>query len=110
MFKPTSFLTLHIFLGSISLAAAAPLDAPGTVYIDGLPCNRACQDYMAWSRQVAGRQSEGRAQPMAAQPSIAAKPYHSKRIASLKPTPVRVATVPNPKRAAQADKPADRSR
>ncbi|QIG97316.1 MULTISPECIES: hypothetical protein [unclassified Bradyrhizobium] len=33
-------------------APAAPLDSPGTVYIDGLPCNLACQAYMAWSRQL----------------------------------------------------------
>ncbi|MEH2534577.1 hypothetical protein V1277_006127 [Bradyrhizobium sp. AZCC 1588] len=31
---------------------ANPLDSPGVVYIDGLPCNRACQSYMAWSDQA----------------------------------------------------------
>ena len=29
-----------------------PLDSPGTVYIDGSPCNLPCQSYMAWSRQA----------------------------------------------------------
>jgi hypothetical protein len=28
-----------------------PLDSPDIVYIDGLPCNAACQSYMKWSRQ-----------------------------------------------------------
>jgi hypothetical protein len=28
---------------------ANPLDSPGVVYIDGQPCNRACQSYMDWS-------------------------------------------------------------
>lgn len=40
------------FLGSAALSNAAPLDTPDTVYIDGTPCNSACQSYMAWSRQV----------------------------------------------------------
>ena len=31
---------------------ANPLDSPGTVYIDGVPCNVPCQSYMAWSRQT----------------------------------------------------------
>ena len=43
-------LTLILFLGSSGALQANPLDSPGTVYIDGLPCNRACQAYMAWSR------------------------------------------------------------
>jgi len=41
-----------IFLGSAALSNAAPLDTPDTIYIDGRPCNSACQSYMAWSRQV----------------------------------------------------------
>jgi hypothetical protein len=39
-------------LGTLGTASADPLDAPGTVYIDGLPCNIACQSYMAWSNKV----------------------------------------------------------
>jgi hypothetical protein len=30
---------------------AHPLDSPDIVYIDGVPCNSACQSYMKWSRQ-----------------------------------------------------------
>jgi hypothetical protein len=41
-----------VFLGSAALSNAAPLDTPDTVYIDGTPCNSACQSYMAWSRHV----------------------------------------------------------
>lgn len=49
------------FLGSAALSNAAPLDTPDTVYIDGTPCNSACQSYMAWSRQVlSGRQRAAR--------------------------------------------------
>jgi hypothetical protein len=39
-------------LGTLGAATADPLDSPGTVYIDGLPCNIACQSYMAWSNKV----------------------------------------------------------
>jgi hypothetical protein len=41
-----------VLLDSSSRAEAHPLDSPGTVYIDGVPCNIPCQAYMAWSRRV----------------------------------------------------------
>lgn len=41
-----------IALGFAGASSARPLDSPGTVYIDGLPCNVACQSYMDWSRQT----------------------------------------------------------
>jgi hypothetical protein len=44
--------TLILFLCSSGALQANPLDSPGVVYIDGLPCNRACQSYMAWSDQA----------------------------------------------------------
>lgn len=50
MSRKWTLLTLILFLGSSGALQANPLDSPGTVYIDGLPCNRACQAYMAWSR------------------------------------------------------------
>ena len=39
-------------LDLVGASLAHPLDAPGTVYIDGVPCNLPCQSYMAWSRQT----------------------------------------------------------
>ena len=50
MSRKWTLLTLIFFLGSSGTLQANPLDSPGVVYIDGLPCNRACQSYMAWSR------------------------------------------------------------
>jgi hypothetical protein len=41
-----------ISLGAFTGAQAHPLDSPETVYIDGVPCNGACQSYMAWSRKT----------------------------------------------------------
>lgn len=45
-------LTCVLSLGSIGTSQAHPLDSPDIVYIDGMPCNSACQSYMAWSRQT----------------------------------------------------------
>ena len=101
MSKPILFVTSHIFIASVSFAAAAPQDSPGTVYIDGLPCNSACQPYMAWSRQASGqRPSSPPSQPIAAQKLSVLKVLSAKRNGSSKPAPVRVAMQPKPKRAA----------
>jgi ABC-type phosphate/phosphonate transport system substrate-binding protein len=52
MHKRWVMLSCMLFLGSAGASEAAPLDSPDTVYIDGMPCNRPCQSYMAWSRQM----------------------------------------------------------
>ena len=52
MSKKWIFLTCVLSLGSIETSQAHPLDSPDIVYIDGAACNRACQSYMAWSRQT----------------------------------------------------------
>jgi hypothetical protein len=49
MSKNWIILTGLLFLGAAGSSQAHPLDSPDVVYIDGLPCNRACQSYMAWS-------------------------------------------------------------
>ena len=41
-----------VILSLTGTTLAHPLDSPGTVYIDGVPCNLSCQSYMAWSRQT----------------------------------------------------------
>jgi len=43
--------TLVVFFCCGGISQAHPLDSPDIVYIDGLPCNTACQSYMKWSRQ-----------------------------------------------------------
>src|SRR4249919_152702 len=52
MSKKWIFLTCVLSLGTIGSSQAHPLDSRDIVYIDGVPCNSACQSYMAWSRQV----------------------------------------------------------
>lgn len=51
MSKNWIMLTGLLLLGLVGPSQAHPLDAPDIVYIDGLPCNSACQTYMAWSRR-----------------------------------------------------------
>jgi hypothetical protein len=61
MSRKWTLLTLILSLCSSGTLQANPLDSPGTVYIDGLPCNRACQSYMAWSaRALSARLREER--------------------------------------------------
>ena len=55
MSRKWTLLTLILSLCSSGTLQANPLDSPGTVYIDGLPCNRACQSYMAWSARALHR-------------------------------------------------------
>jgi hypothetical protein len=57
-------LSCLLLLGSMATSQAAPMDSPDVVYIDGLPCNRACQSYMAWSRNA---QPAPREQPVSEQ-------------------------------------------
>jgi hypothetical protein len=52
MSRKWTLLTLMLSLCSSGALQANPLDSPGVVYIDGLPCNSACQSYMAWSDQA----------------------------------------------------------
>ena len=47
-----------LFLGFAGTSQAHPLDSPDVVYIDGLPCNSACQSYMAWTRRKTSFTSE----------------------------------------------------
>jgi hypothetical protein len=44
-------ITFAVFFSCGGISQAHPLDSPDIVYIDGLPCNAACQSYMKWSRQ-----------------------------------------------------------
>ena len=52
MLKKWILLTSILSLCSIGTLQANPLDSPDIVYIDGQPCNSACQSYMAWSAQA----------------------------------------------------------
>jgi hypothetical protein len=80
---------------------AHPMDSPDIVYIDGLPCNRACQSYMDWSRQMlsASRRPEA---PQSAKHATDAAARHTRAAGAetLKPrasAPVAKRAVPMPR-------------
>jgi hypothetical protein len=61
MSKKWTLPILILSLCSSGALQANPLDSPGIVYIDGLPCNSACQSYMAASaRALSARHREER--------------------------------------------------
>src|SRR5262245_21787329 len=73
MSKNWIMLTGLLFLGSVGASQAHPLDTPDVVYIDGLPCNSACQSYMAWTRRKTSSVTEQSAPvepPPAGSPAI----------------------------------------
>jgi hypothetical protein len=73
MVRLSTLLTCILFITSVGSSQAAPLDSPDTVYIDGVPCNRACQSYMAWSRQVSKTWNSQPGRSQFAQPSSKTK-------------------------------------
>ena len=92
MFKLRTLLTCTLFIAFVGSTQAAPLDSPGTVYIDGSPCNRACQSYMAWSRRLLSQQAAPVSSPAA--PSQLAQPSRTKAQRTTKlreSTPTKVA-------------------
>jgi hypothetical protein len=58
MSKSCAVLIGLTFLAFSSPSLAAPLDSADTIYIDGLPCGRACQSYMAWSRAARPQEAD----------------------------------------------------
>jgi hypothetical protein len=60
-------LTCILSFGVAGTCHAAPAGSADTVYIDGLPCNRLCQSYLAWSRSVLRPTAPVSAQPSSAQ-------------------------------------------
>ena len=52
MQKNFVILTCALSFGAVGVSKASPQDSSDVIYIDGRPCSRACQSYMAWSRQL----------------------------------------------------------
>jgi hypothetical protein len=105
MLRKWTFLTLIVSLGSSGTLQANPLDSPGIVYIDGLPCNSACQSYMAWSAQtLAARNRHERetnvvapAQPAIERAEPVVRPRVARQHAPVSRSAPRAATASNSK-------------
>jgi len=59
MSKKWTFLTLIASLAAPGALHAGSLDSPDIVYIDGQPCNSACQSYMSWSARAQSARYRG---------------------------------------------------
>jgi hypothetical protein len=98
MLRKTMMLTCVLVLSCSGASNAKPLDSPGLVYIDGLPCNRLCRSYLAWSHHLSSMPARGR--PFAiVRPGIGMRGEASKhasraRIAKAKPVAPNSRQVP----------------
>ena len=91
MSRKWTLLTLILFLCSSGALQADPLDSPDVVYIDGLPCNTACQSYMAWSdRALSARHREGHETSVVvpAEPETGGVEHASRPRVARRPAPV----------------------
>lgn len=59
MSKKWTLLTLIASLAAPGALHAGPLDSSDIVYIDGQPCNSACQSYMGWSARAQAARVRG---------------------------------------------------
>ena len=66
--KRCAMLIGMLLLGSVGPSAAGPRNSPDVVYINGSPCNRFCQFYMARSRAHTARAAKGRESESSAAP------------------------------------------
>jgi TRAP-type uncharacterized transport system substrate-binding protein len=89
MQKISVILGCALFFGTFANSKASSLDSPDIVYIDGQPCNSACQSYMAWSRQVMPVPG----QSPQVQAKAAAAHQHSRRARARSTTRIREAGV-----------------
>lgn len=87
MFRLVLWLTCFLLIASAQPSYAAPQDSPGTIYIDGVPCNLPCQSYMAWSRQVLSQHTAPGAS-QAARPARIAQPPSKARMQHVARLPV----------------------
>jgi hypothetical protein len=65
--KSSAILAGFLLISSIEASEAAPGNSPDIVYVDGQPCNRACQSYLAWLYRTPNQSVPVSSQPVAAQ-------------------------------------------
>ena len=106
MSKKWMLLASVLSLGSAGTSQAHPLDSRDVVYIDGLPCNRACQSYMAWSRQtlsMSGRPVSGQFRQRSANAGVhRATALAGERLNPAAPARIATQAVPIPRERPQA--------
>jgi hypothetical protein len=74
MSKKWTLLTLIASLAAPGALHAGALDSPDIVYVDGQPCNSACQSYMTWSARAQAARYRGNYPTRVAVPDEACEP------------------------------------
>jgi hypothetical protein len=105
MLRNCVLLTCVLAIGFTGASEAAQSASPRVVYIDGLPCNRLCLSYMAWSRSLHPDASVSPAQsppvalvqPETVIPKDRSKPAAQTRVAKASQIPPHSNQVPRAK-------------
>jgi hypothetical protein len=117
MSKSCVMLICMLSVGFAGAAKATPPDSPDIVIVDGLPCNRLCRSYMAWSRELSSRHAQAQLAPKVVAPSVTepgeAKSHHASGSRPLMPHPFVASRAkiagPRPAATAAADSTATRA-
>jgi hypothetical protein len=70
MSKICVMLICVVSAGFAGAAKATPPDSPDIVIVDGLPCNRLCRSYLAWSRELSSRHAQAQLAPKVVAPGV----------------------------------------
>jgi hypothetical protein len=70
MSKSCVLLICVLSAGFAGASKATPPNSPDIVIVDGLPCNRLCRSYLAWSRELSSRPALAQLAPKAVTPGV----------------------------------------
>jgi hypothetical protein len=70
MSKSCVMLICELSVGFAGASKATPPQLPDIVIIDGLPCNRLCRSYLAWSRELSSRSAPAQLVPKVVAPGV----------------------------------------
>jgi hypothetical protein len=70
MSKRCVMLICVLSVGLAGASKATPPHSPDVVIVDGLPCNRLCLSYLAWSRELSSRPAPAQLAPKVVAPGV----------------------------------------
>jgi hypothetical protein len=82
MSKSCVMLFCVLSVGFAGASEATPPDSPDIVIVAGLPCNRLCRSYLAWSRELSSRPTPAQLAPKVVAPGAAEAKSHTEAHAS----------------------------
>ena len=101
MSKSCVMLICVLSVGFAGASKATPPDSPDIVIVDGLPCNRLCRSYLAWSRELSSRHAQAQLAPKVVAPGVTepgeAKSHHEAHASGSRPLMLHPNVVPGAK-------------